>query len=342
MMAGNARQITGTPRRLLACMLVSMFMAVPPAMAGNALAAMDAANGPACQAARPFYWEIGDSEGPVASGSVDDLLHVVHYTRDTEMNLASASKWITGAYMMQVYGGEPPVAARNAAEMLTGYHAFKESNCELTQTVAACFHILGNDAQDANAVGSFFYSGGNTQYLAADPSLLGLGDLTTAQLTAEVQAVVGTTMHYQYPALPAGLEGSAAEYAQFLMRLMRSPADGGLVMHDYLGVDTVRTLPCPANESGCSPGGTIAWHYGYQYWVEDNTTSGQFPLGGPQVGPGDGAYSSPGAYGFYPWISADKSLYGIVARRSLLPAAYQQSVVCGQAIRYAYTGFVPQ
>jgi hypothetical protein len=59
----------------------------------------------------------------------------------------------------------------------------------------------------------------------------------------------------------------------------------------------------------------------------------------------DGAFSSPGLFGFYPWIDRDKTWYGIIARRQKLaiydpadPAssAYAQSVRCGQALRAAW------
>ena len=30
---------------------------------------------------------------------------------------------------------------------------------------------------------------------------------------------------------------------------------------------------------------------------------------------GDGAFSSPGAFGFYPWIDSSKSYYGIISRQ---------------------------
>lgn len=81
--------------------------------------------------------------------------------------------------------------------------------------------------------------------------------------------------------------------------------------------------PIPATES---------WHYSIGHWVEDD----------PQVG--DGAFSSPGAFGFYPWISADKRFYGLVAREqrhgvmsgdpSDKPAI--ASVACGHEIRAAW------
>lgn len=314
----------------------------PVAVSGDSAAAIAAANGAACQDARPFYWEIGNVNGPLVSGHVDGPLGLVTYHRNTRMNLASASKWVLGAYMMEVDGGVPPAHQREAAMMLTGYNNFNSALCQLSLTVGGCFYnIIGNDKHSTAADGSFFYSGGNSQYLAASPALLDLGDMTTAQLSNEIQTVVGTTMTYQYPAVSAGLKGSAAEYADFLVRLMTPPAQGGLIMHDYLGVARVATLPCPTNASGCSPAGTVAWTYGYEYWVENNVQSGLLTPGGPPVGPGDGAYSSPGAWGFYPWISHDQSLYGIVARRGLSPTAFRKSALCGMAIRYAFTGYTP-
>ena len=70
---------------------------------------------------------------------------------------------------------------------------------------------------------------------------------------------------------------------------------------------------------GSSP---YAWHYSYGHWVEDD----------PQ---GDRAYSSPGLFGFYPWIDASKKHYGMIVRHAFTRDAYMQSVHCGQAIRRA-------
>lgn len=80
----------------------------------------------------------------------------------------------------------------------------------------------------------------------------------------------------------------------------------------------------------------LAWHYSYGHWVEDEPTTG------------DGAFSSPGKFGFYPWIDASKTYYGVVAREDVTPgtsvqtAPYYQSVLCGRAIRKAFVTGVPQ
>jgi hypothetical protein len=66
-----------------------------------------------------------------------------------------------------------------------------------------------------------------------------------------------------------------------------------------------------------------AWHYSVGHWLEDDPTVG------------DGAYSSAGAFGFYPWISADKSLYGVISRKDV-PGSGVDSIRCGRLIRKAW------
>lgn len=78
--------------------------------------------------------------------------------------------------------------------------------------------------------------------------------------------------------------------------------------------------PIPSNES---------WHDSLAYWVEDD----------PVVG--DGSFSSPGAFGFYPWIDAGQTTYGVLARHANVsitgddPVAVQ-SVLCDRTIRQAW------
>ena len=71
----------------------------------------------------------------------------------------------------------------------------------------------------------------------------------------------------------------------------------------------------------------MSWHYSLGHWIEDDPA-------------GDGAYSSPGAFGFYPWIDTSKTLYGVVAR-IVLAGAYD-SALCGAQIRKAWVTGVAQ
>jgi hypothetical protein len=57
---------------------------------------------------------------------------------------------------------------------------------------------------------------------------------------------------------------------------------------------------------------------------------------------GDAAYSSPGLAGFYPWIDASRTYYGILAREELALGSGGESVACGRQIRRAWlTGRAP-
>src|SRR5512139_2169465 len=51
-----------------------------------------------CAAVRPFYWEVGNQDGRVVSGSVDSPVSSTRYTASTPLNVASASKWVYAAF----------------------------------------------------------------------------------------------------------------------------------------------------------------------------------------------------------------------------------------------------
>jgi len=59
----------------------------------------------------------------------------------------------------------------------------------------------------------------------------------------------------------------------------------------------------------------------------------------PATNASDGAYSSPGAFGFYPWIDRTKSYYGVVAPKM---TGALNSVYCGRLIRKAWMTGVAQ
>jgi hypothetical protein len=50
---------------------------------------------------------------------------------------------------------------------------------------------------------------------------------------------------------------------------------------------------------------------------------------------GDGAFSSPGTYGFYPWVDATRTIYGVLGREAPSGQGYP-SAVCGRLIRRAW------
>jgi hypothetical protein len=276
----------------------------------------------ACTAIASFYWEIGDVTGPLASGSVG-----TGFDATTEMNIASASKMIFGAYVIERFKSDLTQVDASLMRMLGGYTGFDYDTCLASPTVSACATTAKNATITPGDVGDFYYSGGNFQAYAA--GALGLGGDTDAQLATDIKALVGTELAFTYssPQLAGGIHTSASDYAVFLRKVLA----GTLALHDHLGENAVCTLPgasCPT--AVYSPAAPYAWHYSYAHWVEDDPTSG------------DGAFSSAGAFGFYPWIDRTKTYYGIVARYSLDSGAYIQSAQCGAAIRKAFTSGTAQ
>ena len=63
--------------------------------------------------------------------------------------------------------------------------------------------------------------------------------------------------------------------------------------------------------------------YSIGHWVEDPLVS-------------DGAYSSAGAFGFYPWIEPTRAHYGVLARQDFGLRSGAESVPCGRKLRQAW------
>lgn len=293
---------------------------------GDSTDAANAASGAACDDVRPFYWEIGGESGsPIVSGQVGGTT----YDRNTVMGIASASKWIFGAYVLERYLGPPTGTSGatiiSALNMSEGHTSFSPVSCAFTTYVNGCHVIGSNDDVDGSKVGYFNYGGGDGQYAAADTGLLALNAKNKTTLLAEVNSYLSldSDFSYNFPAVAGGMSASAAAYAEFLQNLM----NGTYTMSYYLGDNAVTTQCAECS----SPFGTADVHYSYFHWIEDNS-GGTLP-NSTVLTAGDGSFSSPGALGFYPWISADQETYGIVATDD---ASFQESYVCGKAIREAY------
>lgn len=274
-----------------------------------------------------FYWEIGDASHAIASGHQGEGVEAA-----TVLDIASASKWVFGAYVLQKKGIEAVRAnpsLRSGLRFTSGYTDFKPLRCIGTRTVERCWFVgSGRNAHpqpNPKTLDRFAYEAGHDQKLAAVD--LGLGAMSAAALSDEYRATLqlqGEISMARFDPLPAGgMRASAAAYAGFLRRLMKRE----LVLGAHLGEDAVcaqpRTCPQQAVSSPVESTGE-PWAYSYNHWVESE-----------HAGTVD-AFSSPGLYGFYPWISADRRFYGVVARESRRPRAYIESVQCGRAIRKAF------
>ncbi len=296
--------------------------ATGPDTAARTLAATSTAqNNAACTTIRPFYWEIGDKTALAASGSVGDAT----YTADTLMPIASASKWLYGAYVAERRNGVLTAQDIQFLHFQSGYTNFTFSGCDPSDTVASCVARGNNDVQTAANIDKFFYNGGHMQKHAslAGAGDMNLGALANAALASEIRSRLGTDINliYTQPQLAGGVRTTARDYAVFLRKLLNNQ----LRIASLLGSNPVCTNPdtCPTAVS--TPiANSLNWHYAVGHWVEDDATRG------------DGAFSSPGAFGFYPWVDASKTWYGGVARAQSTSGAANDSASCGGLIRKAW------
>ncbi len=319
-------------------LLAGVLLSGPPAAqaltdAQRAQAATATANNNAyCTALPKFYWEIGDRNGRLAYGSRGSLPP----KQTDQMQIYSASKWIYGAYVYQRRGGQLNATDLQNLRMRAGYT--ENSQCIFNTTVGSCYEAM--NAQDPGAVDKFYYAPGQFQKHAAID--MGLYNDTRSQLAADIQAYVGNdwTLTYNQPQLSGGGRSSAADYAIFLRKLLNGTL---LLSGSALGSNAVCTYTDPTDPATgrqhCdaalySPvddpaaGSQEAWHYSIGHWVEDDPVW--------LAGGGDAAYSSPGAAGFYPWIDASRTYYGILARFQIAATAAADSVACGRLIRKAW------
>lgn len=295
--------------------------APPPTTAQRAAAAQAAASSAnnACAVVAPFYWEIGDGHDKLANGSVTGPLGIARYSETSSMAIASASKWLFAAYVAQRREGVLSTDDVRFLNFHSGYNSF--ISCLKGQTVDGCLAFpAANGAFTAAQVGSFSYGGGHMQQHA---SRLGLGALDNAGLAAELRSRLGSDvgLSYNQPQLAGGAQSTPQDYARFLRKLI----NGDLRLGALLGSQPVCTNPSTCAQALKTPiPQSESWHYSLGHWVEDD------PL------LGDGAFSSPGAFGFYPWIDAARGSYGVLAREVQGEQSGVESAFCGRLIRKAW------
>ena len=286
-----------------------------------------AVNNSNCVAVKPFYWEIGDKAGPMASASVNTTGSWLSYTASSVMNIASASKWLYGAYVVERRDATGLSGSDiKFLNFRSGYTSF--TSCSPAQTVGSCAAASTNGVYTVATDGKFLYDGGHMQVHA---SLMGLDALDNSTLATEMKTQLGSDIDISYsqPQLAGGVRTSADNYARYLRKLL----GGQLRMGAVLGSSAVCTNPlsCNGTALGTPIPANESWQYSVGHWVESD----------PLVG--DGAFSSAGAFGFYPWVDAGKHYYGVMARQDFANAsAGVASAYCGRLIRKAWLTGVAQ
>jgi hypothetical protein len=289
-----------------------------------------------CMALTPFYWEIGNATTKLAGGTGGSSASGAPAETDLIL-IASSSKWLYSSFVVEKLRSSgasvSPTADVPFLQFTSGYTNFGFPACpDSGGTIDQCLSALNGiggltgipkGTLSSENVGKFHYDSGHMEKHASNS---GFGSYTGATLGTAVSQQLGITVNYA-DAQPAGSgQTSAAEYAKFLRKVL----SGSLGIRALLGTNAVCTWHDAYSEA-CSAvnsptdGKGLHWHYSLGHWVEDDD-------------PSNVAYSSAGAFGFYPWVSADLTLYGIIAREDIGSGGHQgfQSAQCGRLVRLAY------
>ncbi|KAI8805615.1 hypothetical protein BJ742DRAFT_901595 [Cladochytrium replicatum] len=301
-----------------------------------------------CRAIQPFYYELGNSNSALTSGSIGSGAH--QYTADSQIKIASASKWLFGSYVVQLKRGNVTPAEIDALTMRSGYTNFAYGSCAglpaATATVSQCFETRNlanggfNNGFNASDVGKYYYQGGHFQHLAIDD--FKMGPLTAAGLGANVTAVLNSnitgsdafSLTYDSAQLSGGALATPSAYAKFLRAILQRR----LLISQYLSAQEVCTNPlfCPDTAKYTPIPLTASWFYGLGFWIEPKASMAKDLTGGVAY------YSCGGGLGFYPWIDSSLTSYGMIAREDFIGVLKSDdgvgydSMLCGALVRNAW------
>jgi hypothetical protein len=289
-----------------------------------------------CTAIGPFYWEVGDKTGKLASGSIG-----TDYNESSVITIASASKWLYAAYVAEKRSGVLTADDIKLLNFRSGHTYFSSITGCQTDNVAGCLNDPGlslgqpinnptngdyNPAYD----GVFYYGGGHMQVHAAT-LMTGLAAMDSAALGHELSTVLGVgtssaDFYYNQPQMAGGVFTSPSQYGVFLRKILNKTLKiSGLLSANLVPTNNV-LYPTQAQYTPIPT--SVSWQYSIGHWVEAD------PNANASVTTGDGSFSSPGAFGFYPWIDATQTYYGMVAR--VVQGGYFESTQCGAVVRKAW------
>ncbi len=93
-----------------------------------------------CVAVQPFYWEMGDQNTgttPTLFGSAGvDATTKAPITRATQFGIASASKWLFAAYIIQRLNGVMDPVTKKFMHFQSGYTSFVDDSCDRSDGVS--------------------------------------------------------------------------------------------------------------------------------------------------------------------------------------------------------------
>jgi CubicO group peptidase (beta-lactamase class C family) len=178
--------------------------------------------------------------------------------------------------------------------------------------------------------GTHFYYGPAHLHLAAAMAEEATQEDFTSLFEEEVAQVVGmkegATFRKpsdEHPNPAGGAYLSADDYEKFLLAMLRGEilsASHDEMHRDHTPIGEVIIEESPVSDQD------LAWHYGLGNWKECPHEKWADECDGQRV------HSSPGAFGFYPWVDFESETWGIVAVKDLIGAS-KKTVPIGMEIR---------
>ena len=282
------------------------------------------------------------------ASSLDDLVLIVgtadgeqfryekgQFGPDSVYPIASASKWLTGATILQLvqqgvmalddrpqdylsFWTSDPNDARSTItlEMLlsftAGFHiAPLDANCTGDEqlTVQTCAAAIYADGVNAVPGTTFYYGPAHMQVAAA------MAEMATGQSWRDVvQLTVATPLNLSNtgfegnnPKASGGAYSTASEYAEFIRaQLGGDLLPAGLTQLIEERTTTLTFLSRPAAVEDA----TWDWQYGLGVWRECSRPDWDAACDAATV------VSSVGAFGWYPWLDIDRGYYAVLGRNA--------------------------
>ncbi len=193
----------------------------------------------------------------------------------------------------------------------------------LAFTLSACVQQIYDGGLES-AAGAGFYYGPEHMQVAALMVAQAEGQSFESVMRAELLDPLGVSSATRY-ALQAGentrysgnMRSTAADYAILLTAFLNGDvvSDRAGYLRDRLATAFIGHRPGATNQVSGD------WHYGFGFWKEcDDLTYSAACDTNPTI-------SSPGAFGFTPWIDLDKGYWGIIAMAEAPAAGFDPAAV---------------
>ena len=317
------------------------YASVQPAVTspGSTAATATALNNTLCTAIQPFYAEIGTNTG--TQWSVVSPAGETTWTATTLIGVDSASKWQYAELVAGVRGGLTGLSAADIAALnqTDGYANMVDStttndcvapgnspnfSCGASAPGTAnspqyCANQCGVDGVHTNiaqqptacAPGMYCYNGGHFQRHAVANNTALIAQLDISVMYAQYAAVFAAVSGWSYappyqgakiqapggaftePLIAGGISQTPTHYAQFLQMILNSETLASILAGGNIAGNYVCAW---SYTGGCSTAYyspiTEKWDYAIGHWWEVDPANNN-----------DWSVSSPGAAGFYPWIT---------------------------------------